>query len=477
MRPAVARGAVTAATGLAAVVCAIWLWTHFCYFPWHVWNDIRLAPAIMTLAGENVYSLPGSGIVTTWIYGPVPLWLWAPAGLASDAPSALLAGGALNIAYTLLAIAAVCAWWPPPNHSQIDLRGRLCALLFCIALWPSAAWDFLASDNLTIALGLIANLLLQRNQQRSILQAWLAALFVAAAIGCKQTSGGIAVAQIMWVWLELGRREALHQSLRIVACGALLLVATIVMFDPAGAWFGMVHLPAQFPLTPSILERISLHAGLLVFHVVAPLILVIAKGRSLLFRSHPLRLPMFTWMCTLPMSLLGLFSSGGNQNAVISFLLLLPPLIVYGIAIASYRSVLRTSLALAVIAIIWIKWPHQPPRPWSPRTEHLDLGARLTKNLAGAIWFSWNPTLSHYIYGKACHVEDGLYMRGLAGVAVPLQQFSSGIPPGTRHIVVAIANWDIAPAIAGDETTPVRIAGTPWLLYSLPHALNPENGN
>ena len=108
-------------TGLAVAIAVVWLWINFCRFPASSWNDIRLAPVFMAAAGESVYTLPGAGVITTWMYGPVPLWLWSPALLGSSALSAIMIADFVNIMITLVAIALTCSG-DQPHHALTGFR-------------------------------------------------------------------------------------------------------------------------------------------------------------------------------------------------------------------------------------------------------------------------------------------------------------------------------------------------------------------
>lgn len=56
------------AVGWVVAGCAVvWLWIQYCRFPLSAWNDVRLVPVFMMMAGEPVYTLPGEGVLTTWM--------------------------------------------------------------------------------------------------------------------------------------------------------------------------------------------------------------------------------------------------------------------------------------------------------------------------------------------------------------------------------------------------------------------------
>ena len=176
------RFSMVSVLGAAVAAVALWVWVCWCIFPVSVWNDVRLAPAFALARGLPLYPAEDSGAVGTWIYGPLPLLLLWPATLAASAAHALLIAGAINLLMTIAVIAIVCAAWPAPTESGLTLSDRLLAAALAIALWPRASLQYLQADNVTVALGLIGNLLLVRS--RAPVWRWGAAVFAVAGMAC-----------------------------------------------------------------------------------------------------------------------------------------------------------------------------------------------------------------------------------------------------------------------------------------------------
>ena len=139
-----------------------------------MWNDVRLAPSLALLRGVSFYPPQDAGAVTTWMYGPLPTLLWVPAVLASTAKGAVLAAGTLNLLFNLVAIGATAAFWP----ASLSRAQRFAAGLLAIVIWPFASFQYLQADNVAIALGLLANLVLVRATRPW--HRWLAALLAVA---------------------------------------------------------------------------------------------------------------------------------------------------------------------------------------------------------------------------------------------------------------------------------------------------------
>ncbi len=432
--------------GIAITAAASWLWICYCRFPGSPWNDIRLVPVFMAAAGEPVYSLPGQGILTTWMYGPVPLWLAWPVTLAPNATTAILIAGALNLGLTLLAIALTCFGWPTAKADQAD---RWLALAAAIALWPEPVFRFLQADNPAVALGLISNLLLITSDKadRSSLRLWLAATAAAAALGCKQTSLGLPVAQILWLVFERGWNVALAHFARGLIAGILLAAAGILQFGFKALWFGAVTLPSALPLAEEIGARLRENAPHLALQLGLPPVAIWLVSRVALPSLTSLRLPILSWLCALPAGLLGLLSSGGSHNSLQAFQLFAPACFV--VLCSQLHLSLGRRLALATSAIIMtviIRILAADTAPVRPDTTDLRIATAIQAELPGQVWLPWNPLVSYYAEHRFYHAEDGINVRFITGYPVPFAQAQAGLPPRFHAIAVPSPNMQWGPA-------------------------------
>ncbi len=423
-----------------AALAALWLWVQWCRFPWSAWNDIRLAPSFMLAAGEPVYSAPGPGVVSTWMYGPVPVWLLLPAAWMPDIVSASLTAGGLNIGIQLLAILFACARWPAGGLSA---SSRATAVCLVVAAWPEAAWRFIQADNFAVALGLLSSTLLLR-KGCSPAMAWLAAAAAAAAVGCKQTSLGIPLAQVVWLASTRGRIDALEHAMRLAGCGALLGLATLTFFDPAGLWDTLVRLPGQIPFTDEIGRRLADLAPLLLIHLALP------PAVFLMLRRQPdpggaRRLGLLLWLFGAPLGLLSLIKAGGTLNSLQGFQLALP---VLALGLCSALSSLPRAITLAplVIGALFLVRLQATGVPMKPRSGHLTEGVALVRANPGQLWLPWNPLVSYYGEGRFYHAEDGFYARLLAGRALSRDQIKVHLPPSFTAIAepVGLNGWGIS---------------------------------
>ena len=303
---------------LAGAATVTWLWVCWCLFPISVWNDLRLAPSLALLRGVSFYPPQDTGAVTTWMYGPLPTLLWAPAVLASTAKTAVLAAGTLNLAFNLIAIGATAALWP----SRLTRAQRLAAGLLATVIWPFASFQYLQADNVAIALGLLANLVLVRATQPW--HRWLAALLAVAPIFCKQTSVGIAAAQFAWLVAAQGWPAAWRHLLRGLVAGLALAIVTVAPLDWHGVWFNMVTVPGHLPWAPNPVGRAVDMTPELLVQIGIPVALMVVAWRRIFSRDSRLLLPALVWICTLPPNVAAFFKFGGTLNSLQGFSLWLP---------------------------------------------------------------------------------------------------------------------------------------------------------
>lgn len=460
LRPVYIGIAVAAATG--------WLWICYCRFPGSPWNDIRLVPAFMAAAGEPVYTLPGQGILTTWMYGPVPLWLAWPVTFAPDAISAILSAGALNLGLTVLAITLTCWTWPAPQGGRAE---RWLALAASIAIWPEPAFRFLQADNPAVALGLISNLLLiiGGKSDRYAWRLWLAAAATAAALGCKQTSLGLPVAQILWLGFARGRPLALTYFFRGLVASLLLAAAGIFQFGFRALWFGLVSIPAALPLTETMEIRLRENFPHLILQIVLPLAAVWLMRRAAFREVGPLGLPVLSWLFSLPAGLFGLMSSGGSHNSLQGLQLVAPALLV--LLCRHFQLGLGRRLPLAAVAItlvVLMRILAADDTPMRPDTANLRTAAAIQAELPGQVWLPWNPLVSYYAERRFYHAEDGIAVRFITGHPVSITQARAGLPPRFHAIALPSPHMQSGPAakLAREPRSTYRLGN--WIVWTWP---------
>jgi hypothetical protein len=453
----------------AALAAVVWLWACWCLFPVKAWNDVRLAPTFALAHGEPLYPGETSGAVGTWIYGPLPPLLLWPATWASTAARALLTAGALNLFLTVGAIVAVCAAWPAPAGRTLRPIDRLLAATLAIALWPGATFQYIQADNFAVALGLVGNLLLVRAQTNA--GRWGAAALAVAGLACKQTSLGVALAQIVWLGAVAGRGAALRHLGRCAILGLAGGAAIVGAFGWERIRLNLFVLPSALPWTDEPVHRLRDLAPELSIHLLAPALVLWFCRRAVWARESPLLLPSLAWLFTLPPGILSLMKIGGTINSLQGFTLWLPAALLVGVAAA--RSVRRASwlmagAALLTAAICGDRLARLPEVPWRPLVDHYRQAEYLAQTFRGEIWFPWNPLVTIYRENRFDHGEDGLYVRFLAGHAITQSHARAHLPP--QMCVIALprggTDWGIALSLlpAGAQRTEFSL----WTLYSWP---------
>lgn len=451
---------------LAVAGTVSWLWISWCRMPASAWNDLRLVPVFMAAAGEPVYTLPGAGVLTTWMYGPVPLWLWSPALLARDAVTAVLTAGAVNLLWTVGALAAACLLWPCSGATRED---RLLALALCVAVWPEPAFRFLQADNLVVAGGLVSNLLLVRAGGRAG-PLWGAALAAVVALGSKQTAVGLLLAQLVWLGRTQDFAAARAHALRTLALGGPLAGVALVQFGARELWFGAVTVPAALPWAEAPLARLAGLAPILAAQWLAPAVLILLLGRRLLGLSPGLALGLATFAYSLPFDTAGLLTTGGSTNNLHGFQLLTPPLLLTLLVFVRWRSAAAPAFAAAAVALaVGARVLHADQAPGRPATERMRAAEALQRAQPGEVWLPWAPLVTHFTEGRFDHAEDGIYVRFITGHPVSLAHAQAHLPPRCRALALPVgADWGLAEKLAGRPSTESENAGWRVVRWAAP---------
>jgi hypothetical protein len=448
--------------GIALVLTLAWLWRCLCLYPAHGWNEIRLAPTFMLAHGLSPYPGANGGPVTTWIYGPLPLLLQLPTVLASSAAGALLLSGFVNAAITVIAVslAVVSFSRRQPMAGRMD---ALVGILACLALWPMTALEFAQADNAAVAVGLLSLLCLQHSTPT---RRRLAALACAAAIACKQTLLGLALAECVYLLQRENLRAAIRHGLWISILTALLLGGAALAFGPAGFGYNLFSLPSRLPWASSLSGRLAEFWPYLAVHVGIPLAVAIGLGRRIWRKDSPWLLPFCAWAATLPPDLAALLKTGGSINSLHGWLLFLPPAVALCLAAGRSTAAVRTGLAGIAAIVLALRLFLLTPPIWRPLEGHLREGDFLARNLSGEVYFPWHPLLTFYADRRFDHVEDGLFIRRLAGAPVSGDALSAHLPP-RFHVVAFLRSemdWGIARELIPRGAQQTSLGN--WTIYS-----------
>jgi hypothetical protein len=459
------RLAALVALGLAAALLALWLWSRFCRFPSIPWNDMRLAPTIALAQGWPVYPDAASGTINTWMYGPLPVLCMWPAAWAGSAAGALLIAAGLTLVLTLAPIALVCGYWQAGDAGTGSRPGRTAAALLCLAAWPELHYSVIFSDNLAVACGLVANLVLLRARGAGAL--WLAAAVATAAVACKQIALGIPLAQVLWLGLTAGRRAALSHAARCTAAGAVLGLGAIAIFGFPGLWFTLVAIPGGLGWAPDVALRLKMVAPELALLLGVPAAVMVIWRRE--FARPGLLLPALAWLCTLPLGVAGMMKVGGWTNSLHGFVLWLPPVLTtlfsarwsparfWSLGLAA--GVIAAASACARIAL-------EPDVRLRPQIAGYEEAAEIAAQYRNAIWFPVHPLVTLYSDHRYYHDEDGMYVHARARKPVTPEQAAQHLPPAMRAMAFRNdwTDWGIARRMLPPNSREIPIGR--WLVYS-----------
>ncbi|HVT73981.1 MAG TPA: hypothetical protein VHD61_12665 [Lacunisphaera sp.] len=448
--------------GIALVLALAWLWRCLCLYPAHGWNEIRLAPTFMLAHGLSPYPGENGGPATTWIYGPLPLLLQLPAVLASSAAGALMLSGLINAAVIVAAagIAVVSFSRHQGNASRMD---AFAGIVFCLALWPVTAFEFTQADNAAVAAGLLSLACLQDSTPG---RRRLAALACAAAMACKQTLLGLALAECVYLLHRENLRAAIRHGLWILVLTSLLLGGAALAFGASAFGHVLFSLPSRLPWAASIPGRLAEFWPYLAVHVGIPLALALGLGSRLWRKDSPWLLPFCAWAAALPLDLAALLKTGGSINSLHGWLLFLPPATAIALAAARHAALGRTLLVTATTVILTLRLFSFTPPVWRPLQGQLGEGDFLARQLPGEIYFPWHPLLTFFADRRFDHTEDGLFIRRLAGAPVSGQTLAAHLPPHFHAVAFLRSemDWGIARELIPRGAQTATLGN--WTIYS-----------
>lgn len=450
---------------LGVLAVAVWLWVSLCLFPVSVWNDVRLAPSLALAQGVPFYTDFQSGAATTWMYGPLPVLLWLPAALAPSAGSAVFTAGVINALSTLAALAATCLLWPAPAAHDPGSPARWAAFLLVVAVWPFAAWQYLQADNLAVALGLAGNLIAVRRREPAA--AWLAAACAVGAVACKQTSLGVAAAQVVWFACTGGWRAGLAHGARCAGCAAAVAVAMLAVFPAPALLANTFFVPGSLPWAPDPVRRVTDMAPELLVQIALPALALLVFRRGIWRRDSVILLPSLAWLCELPPNAAAFMKYGGTLNSLHGFQLWLPVAALVLLARPSSRQTAVAALLAICLAVglCAARVARLQTLRWTPALDHYRQAAQIARLFPAQIWFPWNPLVTIYADGRFDHVEDGLCMRILAGRPPSPDLMRRHLPPDMH--VIALPRGGTDWGVALHEAPPdarVEPAGL-WVLH------------
>jgi hypothetical protein len=199
-----------------------------------------------------------------------------------------------------------------------------------------------------------------------------------------------------------------------------------------------------------------------------PFLLLLQLGRRAWHRDSPWLLPALTWVLAWPLDLGSLFKNGGSTNSLHAALLFLPAAATLLAAQMTTSRRWRMVLPALVIAAFALRLANTAPGRWRPLREHLRQGEFLARNLPGQIYFPWHPLVTFYAERRIDHVEDGLFIRYLAGLPVAGAAIAVYLPP-QFHVVAYLhyeTDWGIVRSLIPPGARQSNFGL--WTIYSWP---------
>jgi hypothetical protein len=455
----------------SAIACLLCLWTAWCEFPVHSWNEARLIPAFALRDGVNPYPLIGGGPLFTWIYGPVGILINLPATFASSAAGALHLSTLLNFGVLIFPLAYI--FW-----SSTDLRGRSTtvrwfALTLAVLLIPRPNLVFQVADHAAIAFGLLSCWWLVRRASPDNGRLGMAAVLCTFAIWSKQTTVFLVVAQLAYLFLTDSRPLIPRYLLWLAVANLTALGLSVLVFGWANLWLNLVAIPGRLPWTDDVAAKFALRPWSLIAQIGLPclgLILLRVFGTWPARNSESSRFFLITvlaFFAMLPVGLAAFLKIGGDTNVFHSWDYLMPALLLIWLAEEKVDPGTRYRVLAVATCAVALRWTDVARLSAKPFVGHLENAKRLTETHPHRIWFPQNPLITYYADGKLWHSEDGVETRFLANYGIREADFRRYLPPGLEGVAYrADINSPFSMALLSEFSREIK--GPFWTLYVRP---------
>jgi hypothetical protein len=270
---------------------------------------------------------------------------------------------------------------------------------------------------------------------------------------------GLPAAQLLWVWHLHGARRAGAQLVRTGVAGVVFGALAVQQFGLRELWFSAVTVPSRLPWADDLGQRAVEIWPYVTAQWVLPAAVLLALRRQLREFAPSLRLPVYAWICTLPLGIAGMLTSGGSHNHLQGFQLLSPAALVAVLAAARSWSSLAPVLAgVAGLVIGCGKIAVADHAPLQPNLRTVHAASMLQREQPGAVWLPWSPLVTYFAEGRFDHTEDGIYVRFITGHPVSLTHARAHLPPRLRVIMLPTASWGVAELLAPQSSREGKIA-------------------
>lgn len=425
----------------------------------------RIIAPFAIAAGEPVYSLPHAGAVLDALYWPISYFLYLPATVAATPAPALMLGGILTLLFTFGTISYLI--FRTLEFTNPGARPAWNVTLLAAAWFLANSSPALRDSTTTIhcdapALGLasLAGWFAFRAARRaSRMDLVLAAAFVVASVGCKQTMAALAIAIPIYLFFCSGWRRAIESLLFI---GLFFLITAIVIcsyFGFENVYYNTILEPSRHPWAGTSAIGFPLLAiEELASHLLFPAIFI-AGAISLRNSSQPRNAPTLReWLSTnpagvfiiitilnIPLALLGRVKIGGFPNtlSVAEFPALLAALLVTKECL-NVRDSASTAIKTILLTICSVCSLAQAPALFTYQdAKHIwtngnsETVFHYLKQNPGRAWFPWHPLAAMLAERKLYHYIYGIVDMRLAGNEISIQHLRAHIPKDPEMIAFA----------------------------------------
>ena len=429
------------------------------------WSAARLAPAMSLRHGYALYSPPGSGPVTGWIYPPLATLAYLPATLIPDPTSAVLAGRCLSLVYFF----APAAWLLMTDRTdRTRWTGSAVRLLFAgFALLSSQSRPLrycsteIHADAPALGLAALAAGLMARSRPEDRPWRQAAALLLATlSVWTKQLTAPVLVIVLpFWAYLTGGLKGLVRLVAMAIAGGLGISLVLLAAFDASSTIFNIVTIPLLHPRRTGAITWAVSHLLELEQRQILLLLVLAAGGLGLLTRksherrsgggliSEPWALFLLVAVAEFPLSLMAYLKVGGDDNNLgfMLYFLTLAGFLMHARlnapcraadevdpASPSFRGILVLTFVLTLLGAEQIALAFAKPGPTWQGEQGEPCGT--SSGIRETCTFPWNP-LEHLVAeGRLYHFEYGVFDRILAGYPLTADHFRRHIPEHTRLV-------------------------------------------
>jgi hypothetical protein len=418
---------------LAAVACAVFLWSEWCIAPDVQWNGMRLAPAFAIARGINPYTDPDSMTpLLDWTYGPVLPMALLPSAWMPTLGWAYVAALAVQ---TLVVLAPIAVLLRSLGMSPLACAFGTVLAVGVLSADPSTGpfWRGVHVDGFALGLMLVSIACVLRTPP-SASSRHVGAVCAAAAMFSKQIAVPIVLAAPLIVWRRVGFRSTVAHAVRIGAYAVAFGALSATLFGWRRLVFSLWVVPSQQAVMSLSWLELQLRIWLRMQWYLAA---VLAAGWLCSGRRWPAPRTalacLVAAMALLPTSLPAMAKVGGWLNSFYPayfWSAFCVAVTTHGVEAGSQPRWLRTSVGVLLLLSVPVTLALSRPLPatWRPSPTQ-DLVAAFVRSHEGRVWLPWNPVVNLAVSGWAPPTEDAIYSLGFAGLRPPAASIRAQIPP------------------------------------------------